>query len=222
MKKIYLLAILALLISGLTCSSSSDLPDGGKTTARSTGRVYFQDDFSNEATGWPSVRNDEGITDYENGVYRIFVNVSNDDYFATHRLPSSPSDVRVEVDATKVDGPDNNDFGILCRYQDNNNLYQFVLSSDGYVGIVKLVDGSMQSIAAETLLEDSAVNIGNAKNHIRADCIGNTLTLYVNGQQVSTVQDTTFVDSGAVGVFAGTYDNPGTDIHFDNFIVTAP
>ena len=222
MKKIYLLAILALLISSPGCSSSSNQSDGGETTAKSTGRIYLQDDFSNEASGWPRVRTDEGITDYENGVYHIFVNLNNDDFFATRSLPFPSSDVRVEVDATKVAGSDNNDFGILCRYQDNNNLYQFVLSSDGYVGILKLVDGSMQSIAAETLLENSAVNIGNAKNHIRADCVGNTLTLYVNGQQVSTVQDTTFVDNGAVGFFAGTYDNPGTDIHFDNFIVTAP
>lgn len=222
MKKIYQLTLLALLILSPACSSSSTLPGGGETTARPTGRIYFQDNFSNEATGWPSVRKEEGITDYENGVYRIFVNVSNDDYFATPQLPSPPSDVRVEVDATKVAGPDNNDFGILCRYQDNNNVYQFVVSSDGYIGILKLVDGSMQSIAAETLIESPIVHEGNAQNHIRADCIGDLLTLYVNGQQVATAQDTTFINSGAVGVFAGTYDTPGTDIHFDNFIVTAP
>ena len=80
----------------------------------------------------------------------------------------------------------------------------------------------MQSIAAETLIEHSAVNMGNAQNHIRADCIGDTLTLYVNGQQVSTVQDAAFTSGGDVGIFAGTYDTPGADIHFDNFVVTAP
>ncbi len=217
MKKIYLFAILALLISNPACSFSSDLSDGGE----SSGRVYFQDDFSNEASGWSSVRTDAGITDYENGVYRIFVNQNNKDYFGTPGL-SLQSDVRVEVDATKVAGSNNNDFGILCRYQDNNNLYQFVISSDGYVGIIKLVDGSMESISADTLIESSAINKGNVQNHIRADCIGNMLTLYVNGQQVSTAQDTTFKGGGDVGVFAGTYDTPGAEIHFDNFIVTAP
>ena len=220
MKKIYLLAILALLISGPACSPSSNLPSTGESAAEPTGRIYFQENFSDDTTGWPSIRTDDRITDYENGVYRIFVNLNNDDYLVTPGL-SLPSDVRVEVDATKVAGSDNNDFGILCRYQDNDNLYQFVVSSDGYVGIVKLVDGSMQSLAAETLLESSAVNGGNAQNHIRADCIGNTLTLYVNGQQVSTVQDAAFTSGGDVGIFAGTYDTPGADIHFDNFIVTA-
>lgn len=218
MKKAYLLAILTLLISGLACSFSSEQPDGGEAT---TDNVLFQDDFSNESSGWPRIRTDDGITDYENGVYRILVNLENQDYFGTSgKFPQG--DVRVEVDATKVGGSDDNDFGILCHYQDNNNFYQLLISSDGYVGIIKFLDGSMHSIAAETLLEHSAVHMGNAQNHIRADCIGDTLTLYVNGQQVSTAQDTTFTGNGDVGVFAGTYDVAGTDIHFDNFIVTTP
>jgi hypothetical protein len=221
MKKTYLLAIFALLISGLACSSSSGLPDGGEATVEPVDDVFFQDDFSNEASGWPKVRTDEGITDYEDGVYRIFVNLDNQDYFGTPGL-ALQGDIRVDVDVTKVAGSDDNDFGVLCGYQDNNNFYQFLISSDGYVGILKVVDGSMQSIAAETLIEHSAVNMGNAYNHIKADCIGDTLTLYVNGQQVSIAQDTTFMGSGDVGVFAGTYDTPGTDIHFDNFAVSTP
>jgi len=221
MKKTYLSAILALLFSSIACSLSADQQSESIATPNLTDRIYFQDDFSNNETGWPTIRTDEGITDYENAVYRIFVNEENQDFFATPGL-SLQSDVRVDVDATKVGGSDDNDFGVICRYQDNNNLYQFVISSDGYVGIMKWVDGSLQSIGAETLVEHPAVNMGNAQNHIRADCVGDTLTLYVNGQQVSTVQDTSFLSGGDVGVFAGTYDVPGTDIHFDNFVVSPP
>ena len=79
----------------------------------------------------------------------------------------------------------------------------------------------MQSLSDESLVENTAVNMGDAQNHIRADCIGNTLTLFVNSQQVSTAQDSSFT-GGDVGLFAGTYDTPGTDIYFDNFMVTAP
>jgi hypothetical protein len=218
MKKTKLFTMLVLLIFSGACSFDSGLPDGEESNAE---KAYFQDDFSNEATGWPRIRTDEGITDYENGVYRIFVNLENQDYFGVPEL-SPPSDVRVEVDATKVAGSDDNDFGILCRYQDNNNYYQFLISSDGYVGILKVVNGSLQNIAAENLIEHSAVNIGNTQNHIRADCIGETLTLFVNDQQVSSAQDIAFTGEGRVGVYAGTYDEPGTDIHFDNFIVSTP
>lgn len=219
MKQAYLLAALTLIFAGTACSLSSD-QSGVGMTANAEG-IYFQDDFSNNTTGWPTVRSDEGITDYENAVYRIFLNTANQDYFATPGL-SFPSDVRVEVDATKVAGSDDNDLGVICRYQDNDNLYLFVMSSDGYVGIMKWVGGSLESIGAETLIENSAVNMGNAHNHIGAECIGNTLTMYVNGQQVASVQDSSFTDGGDVGVFAGTYDEPGTDIHFDNFVVSVP
>ena len=212
MKKALLLAILALLISGPGCSSTSDKPGEN---------VLYQDDFSNETTGWPRARTDEGITDYENGIYRIFVNLENQDYPRTPGL-NLQSDLRVEVDATKVAGSDDNDFGVMCRYQDNNNFYQFFVSSDGYVGILKMVDGASQNISADQLIDHPAVNIGNAMNRIGADCLGDTLTMYVNGQQVLTARDTTFMTGGDVGIFAGTYDEPGTDIHFDNFIVIKP
>ena len=217
MKKTSSLATLLIFMSGLVWSCSMDQSVEGESTS-TLERVLFQDDFSNDQSGWPKVRTDEGITDYQDGMYRILVNLENQDFFGYPGLSLQP-DVRIEVDATKVAGSDDNDFGLLCRYQDNNNFYQFLISSDGYVGILKYVDGSMQNLGAETLLENDAVHTGNAKNHIRADCIGDTLTLYVNGEQVSTVTDTSFGGYGDVGVFAGTYDTPGTDIYFDNFVV---
>ena len=66
-----------------------------------------------------------------------------------------------------------------------------------------------------------AINQGNATNRLRADCIGQTLTLYVNDQQVFQTSDSQF-SSGDVGLIAGTFDVAGTDIHFDNFVVRKP
>jgi hypothetical protein len=211
-KKVYLLTLFVLLLSISACSATSGTP---------AENVFYRDDFSNETTGWSRARTDEGITDYENGVYRILVNLDNQDFLGTPGL-ALQSDVRVEVDANKVAGPDDNDFGVMCRYQDNNNFYQFFVSSDGYVGILKMVDGDSQNISGGQLIDHPAVNMGNALNHIRADCLGDTLTMYVNGQQVLTAQDTTFTTGGDVGVYAGTYDEPGTDVHFDNFVVKKP
>jgi hypothetical protein len=51
------------------------------------------------------------------------------------------------------------------------------------------------------------------------DC-GSTLTLYVNGQQVDTVSDTSYA-KGAVGLFAASNkETNGTDVTFDDFVVT--
>ena len=62
---------------------------------------------------------------------------------------------------------------------------------------------------------------GNALNHVRADCVGTQLTLYVNGTQVATANDSTLY-SGDVGLLAGTFDIPDVNIMFDNFVVSTP
>lgn len=181
--------------------------------------VLFSDDFSDPGSGWDRLQTDEGVTDYDRGGYRILVNKPQSDYWANPGRMFG--DVRIEVDATKAGGPDDNDFGVICRYQDTGNFYYFVISSDGYFGILRILDGETQSLGADGLKKSDAILLGGARNQLRADCIGNQLTLSVNGQQVHTVSDPSFA-TGDVGLLAGTYEVPGTDIHFDNFVVYAP
>ena len=214
--KIYmrLISILSILcLSVLACATLS--AEGEQSSAG----ILFQDDFSDPSSGWDQVRNDEGITDYENGIYRIFVQSSNIDYWANPNL--NFSDVSIDVQATKVGGPDDNDFGVLCRYQDAKNFYFLIISSDGYYGIGKMKDDQQILISDENLLPSEEINQGNATNHIQASCIGSTLTLSVNDQLLMQVEDTDFL-SGDVGLIAGTYDSSGTDINFDNFRVLKP
>ena len=66
-----------------------------------------------------------------------------------------------------------------------------------------------------------AIQQGAATNHLRADCVGETLTLYVNDAAVAEAQDTDFA-SGDVALMAGSYDDPGVEILFDDFVVKQP
>jgi hypothetical protein len=181
--------------------------------------VLFSDDFSDSDSGWDRVQAEEGITDYENGAYRIFVDQALHDYWANPGR--SFGDVRVEVDATKIGGPDNNDFGVICRYQDNNNFYAFLISSDGYYAIMKYTGGSSETLGTDGMLSTDAVNLGASTNTVRADCVGDTLSLYANGTLLHSVSDAAFA-SGDVGLIAGTFDEPGADIAFDSFLVLRP
>lgn len=209
-----------LAVLGLATLACGLLPAGSDTVAQPPAAdVLFQDDFSDPTSGWDRVNVAEGVTDYQDGKYRILVNLDNTDVWANPGL--NFEDVIIEVEATKAGGPDDNSFGVLCRYQGIDNYYFFYLSSDGYYGIGKVLNGEQMLIGMDSLLPSDAIHTGTATNIIRAECVDNRLTLFANGVQLGEATDDSFKD-GDVGLVAGTYNDIGVDILFDNFVVRKP
>lgn len=241
MRKRTYLMIATLVLAGLACSYVSRLLEGGsqipaesqqpKDTPLPEARqlpsnVLFQDDFSDPASGWDQYSDADGATNYENGGYRIYIDKPEFTFWANPGLGDTlPSDVRIEVDATKIGGPDFNDFGLICRYSGaggSANFYEFIISSDGYAGIVLVTESSQEVISGDGQLQTfGAIRQGSTTNRLQAECFGNLLTLYVNGVLLTSVSDSTLTN-GDVGLLASTYDEAGVDILFDNFLVTVP
>jgi len=215
-------------ISPVTSGGGSSNTSGGSTQPQATAapqtqsNVLFKDDFSDSNSGWDHSSTQNGTTDYEQGGYRIHVVTANYEKWANPNK-TFPDDVRIEVDAAKIGGPDANDFGVICRYQDRDNYYDMIITSDGYAAIVKYESGNSSVISASDgkLQPVDGINSGSTPNHIRADCVGSNLTLYANGTRVAQATDSSFT-GGDVGLNAGTYDTGGTDILFTNFFVYAP
>jgi hypothetical protein len=179
----------------------------------------FTDDFSDPSSGWNRASATNGSTDYSSGQYRILVNQSSYVLWAIAKR-NFPGDVTINVDATKAGGPDDNAFGVICRYSDSNNFYRFLISSDGYAAIGRKVGGSSAFISSEKMMPASAILKGVATNHISATCIGNALTLSVNGTQIAQATDDS-LKGGDVGLIAQTFDAAGAEILFDNFLASA-
>jgi hypothetical protein len=211
------LAIIFLFLASLACSTGSLQATNSPAGAGNT--VLFQDDFSDPSSGWMTVHEPDQIMAYENGGFRIWVNQPNFDYWSVPGLRFT--DVSIEVDITKLGGPDDNDIGVICRYKNSDNFYGFLISSDGYYGISERQNGEHQVIGMDGMKHSSTIHTGNAVNHVRADCVGNTLTLSVNGVQLVKVEDSSLA-VGDVGLLAGSFDQPGVDILFDNFVVKKP
>lgn len=209
----WLTVLLVLSMTSLACKYVlGDAPVGSN-------RVIFDDDFSRTTSGWNRVTAPKGESNYADGMYRIFVDEPNIDIWSL--AGRDLSDVRIEVDAYKMGGDRNNRFGLICRATSPTSFYTLVVSSDGYYGI-GIIDGQeYRLIGMDALQPTDAIHQGSALNHIRADCIGDTLTLYANGVKLAEVKDTT-LPKGDVGLIAGTYDVPGTDIRFDDFTVYQP
>jgi hypothetical protein len=205
-----------LLLAALACNFSLNQQNIDAT--EEPGMILFQDDFSDPSSGWVRAVTPSGSSDYNDGTYRIFVNDAFTDIWSVPGLTAA--DVRIEVDALKVGGERDNRFGVICRAA-GENFYTFMISSDGYYGIGKSI-GMRQTLIGNSAMQPSpAINQGTALNHLRAECIGDTLTLTINGQMVAQVRDSEFI-SGDVGLIAGTYETLGVDILFANFVVSEP
>jgi hypothetical protein len=184
-----------------------------------SGGVLFKDDFSDPTSGWMQGEDEFGKTEYVDGSFRILVTSDVTGKVSIPRLYFT--DVVIEVNATKVAGPDDNDYGVICRYQDENNFYFFEISSDGYYSIGKYKENQLQLIGMEKMQTSDVIRQGQATNRIRATCNGSLLGLSVNGYDLVEVEDVDFT-AGDVGLIAGTFETPGTDILFDNFKVLKP
>lgn len=209
-----LFALFFLVLATLACSAT----DLDLLTAES-GSVLFSDDFSDRSGGWSRVSNEGGIVGYDNGVFRILVNAPGYNYWATPGL--NFADTRIEVETGHFAGPVSNRLGLVCRYQDDRNYYFFVISSDGFYAVGKVSGGETIHLGQAEMQSSQAIKTDDPVNHLRADCIGDTLTFFVNGFPVALVHDDQFA-RGDVGLLAGAFEETGVDIIFDDFVVYKP
>jgi hypothetical protein len=182
--------------------------------------IIMEDDFSSTDSGWPEGEDEFSSSYYVNDAFEVSIFV--EDYISWVYMNDYYQNMIIEVDATFFGGGDDNSFGVICRHADEDNFYVFVISADGYLGIGKTIDGGEITIIENENLESSdAINMGFATNHIKAACIDETFTMWVNGQLVAEVQDSS-ISSGSYGMFVGTFSSTETAISFDNLKILQP
>ena len=211
--------VFSLALASLACQYSSPFsPAPTLTPTAQTGDTLFYDDFTDPASGWDHFTSAEGTMDYDSNSYRFLVNALETNFWSTPG--KSFRDVRIDVDVAKIGGPDENRIGLLCRFSEEK-YYFFMISSDGYYTIGKFIAGNAIQLGQSEMQLSEAIHKGLAVNHLRGDCVGNTLTFYVNGEQVAQAQDSE-LSEGDIGLLVGTFNEPGVDVIFDNYLVSQP
>jgi hypothetical protein len=210
MRFVYLLTLFFFL------SACASVPVPPVSTANS-GDILYQEQFEDNTSGWARIANDNGIMDYDGGGYRILVRQPKLNVWSTSE--QNFGDVRVEADVIRLNGPDENRMGLICRYR-GGDYYFFMISDDGYYVIGKFI-GRLTLLLGQSEMQASDAIQAGTMNHLRADCIGDKLTFYINFTEVASATDSDF-PSGDVGVVAGAFSEPGVDVLFDNFVVLQP
>jgi hypothetical protein len=182
-----------------------------------TASLPFRENFDDARNGWTLTQT--SLAEIALGGGQLRVNVKEVDSLAWSVAAGKTfDDFTLEVDATPLAGPDDNDYGVIVRRVDDDNFYRLEISGDGYYNVQKREKGQWQKLIVDWT-ESDAIRKGKATNHLRVVCAGRAMTFYVNQVKLVQVADDSF-KRGAVGVLAGTLAEPGVQVAFDNFLVS--
>ena len=179
--------------------------------------VLMTDDFSDLHNNWFSEVTEQSDKGYEDGEFRLTMYQPE---YSTWSYPDPPrdfADFALEVDARRVSGPLDNEFGVLMRYQpETDEFYLFAISSNGFYSVQKYQANEWQKLVEWT--ESAAILQGEDVNRLRVTGQGDKMRFFVNGEPLTQVEDASF-RSGSVGLLASTHEKGGVAVAFDNLRV---
>lgn len=191
----------------------------------STEDALFEDSFDDNENRcqWQLVENGSETAMIEDELLRM--TVEQEGILAWSVAEPLLEDVEISAQIRQRSGSDNNAYGLICRYQDEENFYLFLISGDGYYAIAKYEDGNeidyLTGEKPDYYVESEIISQGNTTNQMRIRCEDDELTLFVNGTELVTVTDSAFAD-GQLGVAVTTYVEDPLTIDFDKILVVAP
>jgi hypothetical protein len=179
--------------------------------------LAWQDDFSAPEGGWAETSDLQSVKKYQNGQYHISVNAS--ELFIWSTAGQDLTDFMVEVEATQVSGPNDNGYGLLFRFQDDQHFYRIDISGDGFYLLSKRSEDQWVTLVDWT--ESPFIHKGQATNRLKVICQSSQISLYVNDRHLTDFSDVSY-NHGDIGLFAGTLSQGGVHISFDNLKVWVP
>jgi hypothetical protein len=182
------------------------------------GEVLFQDDFSDPNSGWKVDANETTTREYVDRQFRIFVN--NDEFsyvYPSTYVEQSFGDVRMELDVQRISGDDSSSVYLICRRADQDNFIAVDVDFEGEARIAQIVQDEQEVIVEQ----EGIAGLQDGVNQLRLDCIGNTVTFFLNGQQILSAEAGGPAEGG-VGFAAGGAGSGQSDFRFDNLFVYRP
>lgn len=227
------LAIASLALAALACQAlgggggtspiTTQPPDSptlpvNPTDAPSGGDVIMSDDFS--SSGWGTGTDADSSVEYASGALQMIVFTKN--YFVWSTPDNEDyRNVHMEVTVLNNDTDSTTAFGLMCHQQpeDDNSFYYFAMTPAGEYAIAKAVAGEQDLFLTNDDQWASSDSIARSASSYRvgADCGEGRLTLYVDGQEIASVSDSSYT-TGGVAVFTWSGEEAtSTNVSFDDF-----
>ena len=214
-----IVAIACLALPVLACQAVMG-GGGSMPTATPSSELLLTDDFS--TSKWGTGTNADRSIEYANNALQMIVYKKNWFVWSTPN-DQSYQNIHIETTVTNNGTDETTAFGIICNKQSGNSSFYYAGSTpEGEYAIVKSVDGQSDVFltgdnqwAASDLIKKDA-----SSYRVGADCGNGTLTLYIDGQQIASVSDSSYT-SGGVALFTWSGENATkTDVSFDDFLMS--
>lgn len=206
--------VLAVSLLGLLLAACDD----GPAPTSSAGSELFKDDFSQDSGLWEIFSGENGASvAIANG--HMEITVTTKAIVGVSIAVINLTDFDLTVTTTQISGGLANGYGVIFRYVDENNFYRFDISGDGLWGVSRRLDE--QWIPIVGLTASPAIQTGYASNTLRLVARGDQFEFYANGVLLGQAADAN-LPVGRIGLFAGTFDDPNTQVSFDALVIVSP
>lgn len=186
---------------------------------RTDADLLYSDYFLVGRTGPWRIEGDEAARGVVNdGHLTIEVDSPQTVHFVTLDDPVF-SDFVLEVDAVQLAGPRQSSYGVLFRLQDRLHFYRFDITSNGLY-VVEKHDGEAgwQRLSEGWVATGAILQEVNAVNTLKVAADGPVLSFFVNDQLLTQIRDESYAE-GKIALDAGTFNQGGLRVSFDNVLV---
>ena len=186
--------------------------------------MLLDDDFAvGGRTSWGTGTDADSAVEYVDDALNLQIFTGN---YVVWTFPNETSYDNIHMEVTVINNGTDSDtaFGFFCnkQYPIDDSRYYFAVTPNGQYAIAKA------ALALDDVFltnnndwADSDLIAQDAPSYrLGADCGNGTLTLYVDGQQIASVSDSTYT-SGGIALFAWSGEKVTTvDVSFDDFMMT--
>jgi len=241
-----LLAIASLAVAALACQALASTPANNEPTnvepvdttvpevnieptatqpeePSSNSDVLLDDDFSGGRTQWGTGTDADSAVEYLDEALNFQIFKKN---YIVWTTPNDKDYENVHMEVTVINnGTDSTTaFGIICDQQHpiTDSHYYFAVTPAGEYAIAKaaLALNDVFLTNNDEWAKSDLIAKEAGSYRVGADCGNGKLTLYVEGQEVASVDDATYT-SGGIALFAWSgKDAATTNVSFDNFKMT--
>ncbi|MEZ4663557.1 MAG: S16 family serine protease [Caldilineaceae bacterium] len=148
---------------------------------------------------------------------RLHVRAATPNQLVWYHTEKTLTDFWAEVDVAHVDGDLTNGAGLIFGYEDDSNLYEFLIGVDGYYQLAQLADGEWTQVVEWT--RSDAIQMGERMdNQLGLLVDGNRVTLMANGIVLAQLNDMA-IPPGELLLVTETFEADEAEFAFDNLHV---